>query len=504
LLQGIEGLRQGEFKNMEPRVMAYVQAHNTRIASGIVSVFASGFVSGFASVFVSGFVSRIASRIVSGIASRFVSGFVSRFVSGFVSRFVSGIASRFVSGFVSRIASRIVSGIASRFVSRWPKLVLSGLFALLLSACSQQPISSLNISPGAINELLEGKALIRAGYTKGYVPPEESVLALSEEMRAFLKHYVPSEGTRQQKLDGLLYALMHKGTLGINYNPASTYTARDTFENQSGNCVGFSVLFVAMARELGLSVKFNKVEIPPVWGFQGKSTFLFYKHINSIVKLGAGVEKVVDINIQRYQHHYRQKKLSDNEAMAQYFNNRGVDYLLAIDYASAFNYFRKGLSLDPKAEYIWSSLGTLYRRAGFLADAETAYLYGLTFGSRNLVILNNLSHLYKAQGRYGVAEKYRLRVEAARKNNPYYRFALAQKAFANSNYDEAMREIEVALKKKKREHQFWYLAARISDRLEGSELAKEYLLRAMALAEDPDVLDRYRATQVQFMGRGAG
>ena len=414
------------------------------------------------------------------------------------------IASNIASNIASGNASRLISPIVVLNASGWLKLVLLGLLVLLLAACSQQPLTSLNTSPSAINELLEGKALIRAGYSKGYVPPEENVLALSEEMRAFLKHYVPSKGSRQQKLDALLYALMHKGTLGIDYNPASTYTARDTFENQSGNCVGFSVLFVAMARELGLSVKFNKVEIPPVWGFQGKSTFLFYKHINSIVKLGPGVDKVVDINIQRYQHHYRQKKLNDNEAMAQYFNNRGVDYLLAKDYASAFNYFRKGLSLDHKAEYIWSSLGTLYRRAGLLSDAEAAYLQGLTFDSRNLVILNNLSHLYKAQGRYEVAEKYRRRVESARKNNPYYRFALAQKAFANNNYDEAMREIEVALKKKKREHQFWYLAARISDRLEGSELAGEYLQRAMALAEDPDVLDRYRATQVQFLGRGAG
>ena len=408
----------------------------------------------------------------------------------------------------TRIASNIASGLISPIVvlnaSGWLKLVLLGLLVLLLAACSQQPLTSLNTSPSAINELLEGKALIRAGYTKGYVPPEENVLALSEDMRAFLKHYVPGKGTRQQKLDALLYALMHKGTLGIDYNPASTYTARDTFENQSGNCVGFSVLFVAMARELGLSVKFNKVEIPPVWGFQGKSTFLFYKHINSIVKLGPGVDKVVDINIQRYQHHYRQEKLSDNEAMAQYFNNRGVDFLLAKDYASAFNYFRKGLSLDPEAEYIWSSLGTLYRRAGLLSDAETAYLQGLTFGSRNLVILNNLSHLYKAQGRYNVAEKYRQRVQSARQNNPYYRFALAQQAFANNNYDEAMREIEVALKKKKREHQFWYLAARISDRLDGSEMADTYLQRAMELVEDQDILDRYRETKVQFLGRGAG
>jgi len=401
-------------------------------------------------------------------------------------------------------STRLVLRLVSHIVPCLPKLILSCLLGLLLSACTQQPVISPNTAPTAISELLDGKTLIRAGYSTGYVPPQENVLALSEEMHAFLELYVPSKGTRQQKLDALLYALMHKGILGIDYNPASTYTARDTFENQSGNCVGFSVLFVAMARELGLNVRFNNVEVPPVWGFQGKSTFLFYKHINSIVKLAHGVDKVVDINIQRYQHHYRQKKLSDNEALAQYYNNRGVDYLLAEDYASAFNYFRKGLSLDPEAEYIWSSLGTLYRRVGLLSDAETAYLQGLSFGSRNLVILNNLSHLYNAMGRYDIAERYNRRVQSARDSNPYYRFALAQKAFANNSYDEAMREIEFALKKKKREHQFWYLAARISDRLDGSEMADEYLQRAMELVEDQEVLDRYRATKLQFMGRGAG
>lgn len=387
---------------------------------------------------------------------------------------------------------------------RLSKLALSSLISLLLSACSQLPATSLNTSPPALSALLAGDALIAAGLTQGYVSPEEKVMALSEEMRAFLANYVPRKGSRQVKLNALLYALMHKGTLGIDYDPAATYTAQGTFENQSGNCVGFSVLFVAMAREIGLNAKFNKVDVPPVWGFQGKSTFLFYKHINSIVKLGAGLEKVVDINIQRYQHHYSQEKLTDNEAMAQYFNNRGVEYLLSKNYGPAFNYFRKGLSLDPKADFIWSSLGTLYRRAGFLQEAETAYLQGLALRPRNLVLLSNLGHLYQALGRPDVAEDYRQRVQTARQSNPYYRFALAQHAFANSDYDEAMREIEIALKKKKKEHQFWYLAARISDRLEGREQASEYLRRAIELVEDQDVLDRYRETEIQILGRVSG
>ena len=44
-----------------------------------------------------------------------------------------------------------------------------------------------------------------------------------------------------------------------------TRTASETFRARRGNCLSFSNMFVAMARDVGLDVQFQEVEIPPDW-----------------------------------------------------------------------------------------------------------------------------------------------------------------------------------------------------------------------------------------------
>lgn len=391
----------------------------------------------------------------------------------------------------------------SRASIRFVILTLLLSINLSLSSCSQLPIIS-EIDRQELNAVLKGDALIRAGILSSYVPPEDSLLLLNDEMKAFLRHYVPAQGSRKQKLDALLYALVHKGILGFQYDPEATFTAIDAFENRAANCMGFSLLFVAMAREVGLRVNFNEVAVPPIWEFQGKTTFILYKHINSIVKVRGGREKVVDINMTQYRSYYRQELLSDKQAKAQYFNNRGVSFLMKHDLASAYRYFRKGLSLDPEAGYIWSSMGTLYRRAGLLREAELAYLEGLTYRPSSLVILSNLSYLYEAMGEKTISRLYRNKVQSARAGNPYYRFALAQKAFEDGDFLDAKTEIQVALERNSKDHKFWYLAARISARLNSDDDAYQYLRKAIELVQDEDDRVLYQATQLQWQSHLPG
>lgn len=385
----------------------------------------------------------------------------------------------------------------ARFASRILLLTVSLSVGSLLSSCSSLPEQN-PISRPDLQAVLGGDALVEAGVITAYEPPEDTLMTLNDDMRAFLHHYVPARGSDESKLDALLYALLHRGILGLAYDPAASHTASGAFEDQSANCLGFSLLFVSMAREIGLQARFNDVAIPPVWDFQGTQSYILFKHMNSVVRLPAGKKKVVDINRDQYKHHYRQRLLTDNQAKAHYFNNQGVNFMLNGNLSEAFNYFRKGLDIAPESSFVWSSLGTLYRRAGLLRESELAYLQGLSQDSKSTVVLNNLGYLYGAMGNQDLANFYRKKVETARKSNPHYRYAVAKNAFVKKNLSKAHREITIALERESNEHTFWYLAARISAGLSRNREAEQYLQKAMDLVKDTDVLVLYQETKTQW------
>ncbi len=373
----------------------------------------------------------------------------------------------------------------------------------LLSACSQLPQTQLLNAP-SVQSVLEGEALITRGLIQEYREPSEDVLSMNEDMRRFVHAYVPRNLKPRKKLDALLYALMHKGVLGLDYQPQVTSTAEQTFRNQRGNCVSFSLLFVAMARELGLRVSFNDVAVPPQFDLQEGSTVVMYKHINTLVDFPHSDTAVVDINLERYQNHYIQRRISDERAFAQYYNNRGVAHLVGGDLAAAYNYLRKGIEVAPKDSIAWGSLGTLYRRNGLLEEAEVAFLRGLELNRSNSTILSNLGYLYTTLGDTERAKAYHQQVLAVRERNPYYRYALAKNALEKNDLLKAMHDIDWALKRRDEEHKFWFLAAQIRVRLNGVADALPYLSKAMELVKDSNTLAHYQQTESDWSLNPAG
>ena len=88
------------------------------------------------------------------------------------------------------------------------------------------------------------------------------ILAVTPEMSAFIDQYVEPGQYASYKLKRLLYALLGEGEFELVYDD-STRTAASTFENRRGNCISFTNMFIAMARDLGLEARYQEVEIPP-------------------------------------------------------------------------------------------------------------------------------------------------------------------------------------------------------------------------------------------------
>lgn len=286
------------------------------------------------------------------------------------------------------------------------------------------------------------------------VPPDE-ILELSDEMIAFLDEYVNRDGSQNERLAQLVRAIIGGDRFVLSYDDA-TRTARGTFEDRRGNCISFTNLFVAMARNVNLKASFQEVEIPPEWSMSGE-TYLLSRHVNALVELKGRHPRVIDFNVADYNSNNEMHEIGDTRARAHYYNNLGVEHMLADESATAFAYFRQSLSEDIAFSSAWVNLGILHRREGYTEYAENAYLRALEYDGSDLLAMSNLASLYQQEGRDQEAEHYLSQVRLHRLKNPYYRFQVASNAFNEGDYDAAIENLEAAIRKRDDDDRFYYL-----------------------------------------------
>ena len=356
---------------------------------------------------------------------------------------------------------------------------LSLLMVLCLSACAGPTLvpadNRLSASALLDAEPLTGKAEVAA-------LDDVEVLEMDQNMLAFLDEHVNRGHGREQKLHELLYAIITEGSFVLEYDEI-TRTAQETFDARRGNCLSFTNLFVAMAREVGINVSYQEIEIPPNWSLHG-DIYVISRHVNVIVNLGAGETKQVDFNIADFEASYDRQQISDKRALAHFYTNVGAEHLQENNLLEALRYFRKAIATDDDFAPAWSNLGALYSHAGHYDFAEAAYLQALTANPRELVALSNLGQLYEYLGEVELADRYNKKSNRHRMRNPYYRYHLAYKAFLAQNYESAIEHLEYSVKKRNREDAFYFLMG-LSHLKNGDEAeARQWLEKAIEIADE--------------------
>lgn len=307
-------------------------------------------------------------------------------------------------------------------------------------------------------------------------------LELSTEMKQFVAQHAGRPSPDEDRAWRLTWALLDPYVLDFEYDPQVTLTAAEAFRTRRGNCLTFSNMFVAMAREAGLRAWYREVEIEPEWSTLD-DTLLVSLHVNAAT-IERGKEYVIDVSRRRGRDGERYRKISDREAEAQFYNNLGANALVAEDLAMAYAYFRKAERVQPGLDYVWSNLGVVFRRNGQTADAILAYETALALNERNTVPLNNLYAIYDEDGETGKAAAMQERVERNRRRNPYYLHYLAQSAFAENAFDEALDYANRAVRIEDREYRFYYTLAQLQYRTGHESRALSNLKKAIRLAPE--------------------
>lgn len=350
------------------------------------------------------------------------------------------------------------------FVWRW---FLWLLLTYAIVGCSHQVIVDGLDKPSPT--LLEVASLTPEDEKMLARHPPDLVMALTEQMKAYAEQAVAGVKGDARKVKALHTALISPpaaGGLGITYQPLATLTAAEVFDRREANCLSFSLLFVAMARHVGLNAHLNDVQVPPTWAMNN-DRMQFMRHVNAKVDLRFSQDDIViDLDMSNYRSYYPQHLISDAIAIAQYYNNLAMTAQEDDRSESTkLAFMRQAISLAETQSYLWNNLATVYWHMGFSQVAESLYLQAALLNPEDLTVIWNLSEFYRSQQRYGLAQNLLQVVEDYRDSNPYYQYRLAGMYFAEANYPQAASRIESAIDKQPDEKLFYRLAAEIYQRM---------------------------------------
>ena len=316
------------------------------------------------------------------------------------------------------------------------------------------------------------------------------LLLSDESMRAFVTRYVGNSGTERRRLRRLLRGMVDSGLMSIAYEDVTTKTARQTFHDRAGNCISFTSLFVALAREANLDVTFQLVEVPPTW-YSDSGLVILNNHVNTLVKHNSGARAVVDFNVTDLQGNYKTREISDDHALALYYNNVAMEALRAGDHEKSFRLLKKSIETYPRIAANWANLGVIYSRNGFDGYAIAAHVKALDLDKNHRPSLTNLASLYQNRGDAETAEAYRRQVRHYQDQNPYIHYSHAVAAYNNGDMEGASERLERAMRLKDSEHKFYQLQGLIAAQQGDTDLALRSIKKARSLAVYSDAQRLY-------------
>ena len=284
--------------------------------------------------------------------------------------------------------------------------------------------------------------------------PEIDPLFLDEEIKLWLHENIEMEGRGDEFLVSTLQDLLYgEDHLNIRYSDAKTHTAAEIFRAREGNCLSVMNLYVAMARYLGLDANFQTVEVQPSWDRRG-DLLVVSQHINATGRLSSRHYYVVDFTPEIALQSMTESIVSDAAARSLYFNNLGVEALVAGHTGQAIGYIKNALFIDPTNSFAWNNLGTAYRRLGNEELAEFSYHFSFSLDNTNATAINNLAKLFRARGDEERAMRYASVIDKFNRRNPYFQYAQGRRAYERGDYESARFHFRRAIRLKPYEPSF--------------------------------------------------
>jgi tetratricopeptide (TPR) repeat protein len=371
---------------------------------------------------------------------------------------------------------------------------------LLLGGCAGLP-QQAEVSPDDLAWVDAGAGLLPAS---GGVPVEDlsSLMRVTPEMRSFAHRATDGRSGFAAKATALADALGDVEGRHVVYDADATLTAQQAFEQRRANCLSYTLLYVALAREVDIPAQFNEVDIPPVWDLGDDKTSVLYRHINAKLDLPTPYYRIIDVSGDEYDPAFDQRVIPDSEAMAQFYNNRAVELRLQQHLPEALRYQLRALELAPEVAYLWTNLADLYLLDGNLRAARIAVTQALKVDPSSMLSYDAAAHVYEQMGQPVLARYFHDRAQVFLDQNPYYHYQLALEALRDGNDKVAFTEGRRAILIYPKDGRFFFLMAVVLDRMGDLRLSSESLQAALKLSPDAAQQERYKSKFARLTNQG--
>lgn len=312
-----------------------------------------------------------------------------------------------------------------------------------------------------------------------------AVFAPSDEMKHFLNseiaRHLHSKGARQ----GLIDALYSKDQLKLEYDSLMTRNAAQAFAARAGNCLSLVIMTAALAKELGLPVRYQRaVGIDDTLSRNG-DIYFFVGHVN--VTLGhSGFERLakddmltIDFLPPEEVRSLRTQPIGEETIVAMYMNNRAAESLTLGQLDDAYWWARAAVREDPRFLSAFNTLGIVYRHHGNPAEAEMVLRYALEREPADTRIMSNLVLVLRDLGRVAESNVLAQKLEQLEPNPPFSFFERGLKAMQAGDYKTARALFAKEVDRAPYYHEFHFWLALAYTGLGESDRARNELTLAL-------------------------
>jgi tetratricopeptide (TPR) repeat protein len=322
--------------------------------------------------------------------------------------------------------------------------------------------------------------------------PGVDLLALDQAVIDYLDANIEPGLASWALVERLQVLLFTPEFLDMQYDDAANFTASEAFKERRANCLSLVNLYIGMARHLGLDVRYQTVQIRPMWNLRGELLVLS-GHINALGRVGSSNQYIVDFTPEIRLQQHTAEVITDRQAQALYFNNLAVEHLVEGRTQEALELFRVALVLDTSLAMAWNNIGSALGRLNQPTLAEYSFLKASLLDRSNASSVNNLARYYAEIGETAKSQRYRQAAQSYNNRNPYYHYMLGNLAYEQKDFDAARDHFQEAIRRNDLEPDF-YLALGMTFRELGDNKAYDDLsMMSIAIRELGD--QTYRASQ---------
>jgi Flp pilus assembly protein TadD len=315
------------------------------------------------------------------------------------------------------------------------------------------------------------------------MPRPEQVMAVPPELRAQLQQQViAAGGSERSRLDRLANFLFRKPGLGMEYSADATLTVEQAYRTRKANCLTFTLLTVALARESGLQAYGQEFDDIVAWRVDDNVIYGF-NHVNAGITIGRQ-RLTVDVARDLVMTRDAPERISDQHLLALYYNNRAAELLAGAPPAAAAPYMAMALQLAPRYASAWANAGVLYLHQGDPQAAERHYLKALALDPANASALVNLVTLYRNNGDEARRAIYERRIEEIQVKDPYFQFLQAEDNAKQGDYAGAVQHYRRAIRLYDGDARFYLGLAHAYQQLGKDSYARRAMNRAAALSRN--------------------